>query len=99
MPLLEAVGHPTAVNADVRLAAIAHLRRWHLRHFDLPDGVLKIAGRELQQWLRPLARPELLANVDLDLEGVEQIPRTGPVIVVFNHRSYFDGAVVGMVSG
>ena len=40
----------------------------------------------------PLQRPELLANVRLDIEGVERIPRTGPVIAVFNHRSYFDGA-------
>ena len=99
VPLLDAVGHPTAVNADMRLAVVAHLRRWHLRHFDLPDGVLKIAGRELQQWLRPLQRPELLANVDIDLEGIERIPRTGPVIAVFNHRSYFDGSVVGTVLG
>ena len=99
VPLLDAVGHPTAVNADVRLAAVAYLRRWHLRHFDLPDGVLKIAGRELQAWLRPLQRPELLANVDIDLEGIERIPREGPVIAVFNHRSYFDGTVVGTVLG
>jgi putative phosphoserine phosphatase/1-acylglycerol-3-phosphate O-acyltransferase len=99
VPLLDAVGHPTAVNADLRLAAVAHLRRWHLRHFDLPDGVLKVAGRELQQWLRPLQRPELLANVDIDLEGIERIPREGPVIAVFNHRSYFDGSVVGTVLG
>jgi putative phosphoserine phosphatase / 1-acylglycerol-3-phosphate O-acyltransferase len=98
-PLLEAVGHPTAVNADVRLAAVARLRGWHLRHFDLPDGVLKIAGRELQDWFRPLQRPELLANVDIDLAGIEKIPATGPVIAVFNHRSYFDGGVVGTVLG
>ncbi len=98
-PLLDAVGHPTAVNADLRLVALARLRGWHLRHFDKPDGVLKIAGRELQDWLRPLQRPELLANVNIDLEGIEKIPRTGPVIAVFNHRSYFDGSVVGMVLG
>jgi putative phosphoserine phosphatase / 1-acylglycerol-3-phosphate O-acyltransferase len=98
-PLLEAVAHPVAVNADVRLAALARLRGWHLRHFDLPDGVLKIAGRELQEWLRPLQRPELLANVHIDLEGIERIPATGPVIAVFNHRSYFDASVVGAVLG
>jgi putative phosphoserine phosphatase / 1-acylglycerol-3-phosphate O-acyltransferase len=98
-PLLEAVGHPTAVNADVRLVAVARLRGWHLRHFDKPDGVLKIAGRELQDWLRPLQRPELLANVSIDLEGIEKIPDSGPVIAVFNHRSYFDATVVGVVLG
>ena len=68
---------------------------WPLRHFDLPEGVLKIAGRELQEWTRPLQRPELLANVRLDIAGVENIPTTGPVIAVFNHRSYFDATVVG----
>ena len=61
--------------------------------------MLKIAGRELQDWTRPLQRPELLANVRLDIDGVENIPTTGPVIVVFNHRSYFDGTVVGAVLG
>ncbi len=51
---------------------------WPLRHFDLPEGVLKIAGRELQEWTRPLQRPELLANVRLDIAGVEKIPQDGP---------------------
>ena len=55
-PLLDAVAHPTAVNADVRLVALARLQGWPLRHFDLPEGVLKIAGRELQAWGRPLRR-------------------------------------------
>lgn len=96
-PLLDAVGHPIAVNADVRLAALARLKGWKLRHFDLPDGVLKIAGRELQDWTRPLADPRLLVNVDMDVEGVEKIPTTGPVIAVFNHRSYFDATAVGTV--
>ena len=98
-PLLDAVGHPTAVNADLRLVALARLKGWPLRHFDLPEGVLKIAGRELQEWTRPLQRPELLANVRLDIAGIENIPKTGPVIAVFNHRSYFDATVVGTVLG
>ncbi len=98
-PLLDAVGHAVAVNADVRLVGLARLKGWHIRHFDLPDGVLKIAGRELQDWFRPLQRPELLPIVNVDLEGIEKIPATGAVIVVFNHRSYFDGTVVGSVLG
>ena len=98
-PLLDAVGYPVAVNPDLRLAGLARLRGWPIRHLDLPEGVPKIAGRELQAWTRFLQRPELLANVRLDIEGVEQIPREGPVIVVFNHRSYFDGTVVGTVLG
>ena len=98
-PLLDAVGHPVAVNADVRLVALARLKGWPLRHFDLPDGVLKIAGRELQRWTRPLQRPELLPNVRFDIEGVEKIPPSGAVIAVFNHRSYFDATAVGAVLG
>ena len=91
-PLLDAVAHPTAVNADIRLVALARLKGWPLRHFDLPDGVLKIAGRELQAWTRPLQRPATLPNVRLDIAGLENIPTTGPVIAVFNHRSYLDGS-------
>ena len=98
-PLLGAVGHPTVVNGDVRLVGLARVKGWPVRHFDLPDGVLKIAGRELQGWLRPLQRPELLANIRLDVDGLEHIPSSGPVIVVFNHRSYLDGTVVGAVLG
>ena len=74
-PLLDAVAHPTAVNADLRLVALARLRGWPLRHFDLPDGVLKIAGRELQAWGRPFAGQLPLPNVRLDLAGLENIPR------------------------
>jgi putative phosphoserine phosphatase / 1-acylglycerol-3-phosphate O-acyltransferase len=94
-PLLAAVRHPVAVNPDVRLAGLARLQGWPIRHLDLPEGVPKIAGRELQEWGRLLAGNAVLPNVRLDVEGVEKIPRTGAVIAVFNHRSYFDGAVVG----
>ena len=96
-PLLAGVGTAVAVNPDARLAALARLRGWPIRHFDLPEGVPKFAGRELQEWARLLQRPELLSNVRLDVAGVEKIPREGAVIAVFNHRSYFDGAVVGPV--
>jgi putative phosphoserine phosphatase/1-acylglycerol-3-phosphate O-acyltransferase len=98
-PLLDAVKYPTAVNADLRLVALARLKGWRLRHFDLPDGVLKIAGRELQAWTRPLQDTRWIANVEFDVEGVEKIPAHGPVIVVFNHRSYFDATAVGAVLG
>ncbi len=98
-PLLAAVGSGVAVNPDVRLAGLAALRGWPVRYLDLPEGVPKFAGRELQDWGRFLARPELLANVQLDIQGVEKIPKTGPVIAVFNHRSYFDASVVSIVLG
>ena len=98
-PLLDAVGHATAVNPDLRLVAVARLKGWPIRHLDLPEGVLKIAGRELQDWTRPLQSTALIPNVRFDVEGVEKIPAEGAVIAVFNHRSYFDAAAVGATLG
>lgn len=96
-PLLAAVGHPTAVNPDPRLSVLARLRGWPIRHLDVAPGVAKIAGRELQDWLRPLNRPELWPNARFEFHNTDNIPTTGPAIVVFNHRSYFDSAAVGLL--
>jgi putative phosphoserine phosphatase / 1-acylglycerol-3-phosphate O-acyltransferase len=93
VPMLSAVGHPTAVNPDVRLQAFATLRRWPVLHLDAPPGVPRLFGIEpldvarlaIQQFAMPLAR--------LDIQGTEHIPRHGPAIVVSNHRSYFDPSV------
>ena len=95
--LLGACGHPRVVNPDPRLAALAATRRWPVRWFDVPPGVVKIAGRELQEWLRPMANEQLVTNAQIEIAGVGHIPAQGPAIVVFNHRSYFDATVVGMV--
>ena len=94
VPMLRSVGHPVAVNPDAQLETVARLNKWPVRHFDVPNGVFKIAGRELQDWLRPLNRPELVPNANFDIAGTENIPQSGPCIVVFNHRSYFDSAAV-----
>jgi putative phosphoserine phosphatase/1-acylglycerol-3-phosphate O-acyltransferase len=94
VPLLRSVGHPVAVNPDPQLAVVASLNRWPIRHFDVPPGVVKVAGRELQDWLRPFNRPEMAPYARFDIQGTERLPKTGPVIVVFNHRSYFDSAAV-----
>lgn len=93
LPLLAAVGYPTAVNPDLRLQAVATLRRWPVLHLDAPPGVPRLLGAEpldlarltLQQTALPLAR--------LDIQGTENIPRKGPAILVSNHRSYFDPLV------
>ncbi|HET6875550.1 MAG TPA: HAD-IB family hydrolase [Acidimicrobiales bacterium] len=92
LPLLSAVGQPTAVNPDLRLQAVATLRRWRVLHLDAPPGVPRLLGVEpmdvarlaMQQFTVPLAR--------FDIAGTENIPRHGPAIVVANHRSYFDSA-------
>ena len=93
--LLAAVGHPVAVNPDLQLAVIARLRGWTVRHLDKPEGVAKIAGRELQEWMRPLSRPGVDPSAKIVIEGIENIPAQGGAILVFNHRSYYDSTAVG----
>lgn len=96
LPLLSAVGEPFAVNPDIRLQAVAALRRWPVIHLDTPAGVPKLLGVEpldvlrltLQQMSVPLAR--------FDIRGTENIPRCGPAIVAANHRSYFDPVAYGL---
>lgn len=38
LPMLEAVGHPVAVNAEPKLAAIARKRGWHVEHWTKSPG-------------------------------------------------------------
>jgi putative phosphoserine phosphatase/1-acylglycerol-3-phosphate O-acyltransferase len=93
VPLLSAVGHPAAVNPDLRLQVVATLRRWRVLHLDAPPGVPRLLGAEpvdvgrlaVQQFSNPLAR--------VKISGTEHIPRSGAAIIVANHRSYFDPAV------
>lgn len=92
--LLAAVGHPVAVNPDPQLAVVARLRRWTIRHLDKPEGVAKIAGREMQEWLRPFSRPSIDPMAEIVLEGLENIPAEGGAILAFNHRSYYDSTAV-----
>ncbi|MEO0495168.1 MAG: HAD-IB family hydrolase [Actinomycetota bacterium] len=93
-PLLDRVGHPVAVNPDARLAATAALNDWPIRSLDKPDGVPTMGGFELQDLFRPFLRPELIPNADVTVSGVEHIPTEGGAIIVGNHRSYFDPAVM-----
>lgn len=98
-PLLDAVGHPVAVNPDPTLTATAMLKGWPIRHLDKADGVMKIGGREIQDWARPLMRPELIAPyARIEFTDIEKLPASGPVLLVFNHRSYFDPTVMGLVA-
>jgi putative phosphoserine phosphatase/1-acylglycerol-3-phosphate O-acyltransferase len=96
-PLLDAVGHPTAINPDVQLATLARINRWPVRHLDVSPGVVKFAGRELQEILRPLNRPEMVPNARFSFSGVENIPKAGSAILVFNHRSYFDSTAINLL--
>ncbi len=97
VPLLSIVGHPTAINPDPRMAAVAALRRWPQKWFDVPVGVPKFAGLEPQTALQFLARPELFPFARFRIYGAKRIPTTGPAILVANHRSYFDPIAIGML--
>ena len=97
-PLLASVGHATAVDPDARLTLLARTRGWPIRHLDVPEGVVKVAGRELQEWLRPFAGVEAVLNARIEIAGLEHVPGRGGAILAFNHRSYFDAAVVSLVA-
>ena len=96
LPLLSAVGHPVAVNPDPRLRVLAMARRWPQLWLDVPPGVPKLGGLEPYDALRLLSRPELFPYARFDIADAERIPKTGPAIVVANHRSYFDVAAMGI---
>jgi putative phosphoserine phosphatase/1-acylglycerol-3-phosphate O-acyltransferase len=96
LPLLGAVGHPTVVNPDLRLLPVAMLRRWPVVHLDAPAGVPKLFGLELLDLVRLLFPRSAFPYVRFDISGVEHIPRRGGVIVVANHRSYFDPIAIAM---
>jgi putative phosphoserine phosphatase/1-acylglycerol-3-phosphate O-acyltransferase len=98
-PLLSAVGHGVAVNPDPRLRLLAAAARWPTLHLDVPPGVVKVPllGLELQRLALPFARPAAAPYAHIDIRGVEHIPAEGPVILVGNHRSYFDSMVLAMV--
>lgn len=41
LPMLEAVGHPVAVNPETKLASIARKRGWHVENWELARGSVK----------------------------------------------------------
>jgi putative phosphoserine phosphatase/1-acylglycerol-3-phosphate O-acyltransferase len=100
-PLLAAVGHPVVVNPDPRMVLVAAARRWPTLDLDVSPGVVTIpvVGLELQELALRFARPAAYPYARFDIDGVDEIPRTGPVILCANHRSYFDVAAMSLVIG
>lgn len=93
-PMLNEVGHPVAVNPDPRLAVLATVRGWTIRHLDGPDGAPRVLGVDP---LGALAEPIKLAVrgwASAEFSGLDHIPKTGPAIVAANHRSYFDPLLI-----
>lgn len=100
-PLLRAVGNPGAVNPDPRLQVLATAAKWPVLHFDASPGVFKVPvlGVELQRLVTLLARPEVFPYARFTVRGTENVPETGPAILVGNHRSYFDVAAMVVAMG
>ncbi len=98
VPVLSAVGHPHPLNADPRLAAVALARRWPLENWDRPPGVPNVIGLEPYHLIRPFVRAESFPYARFSVNGVEHIPAEGPVLLVANHRSYFDVAALALVA-
>jgi putative phosphoserine phosphatase/1-acylglycerol-3-phosphate O-acyltransferase len=94
--LLEAVGHPRAVNPDLALRALATARGWPVIEFRGKDAAPK-SGIEVYDVARVLLHP-LLLPFRVEIEGLENIPREGGVILASNHRSYLDGLVVAAIA-
>ncbi len=106
-PLLSAVGHPFVVNPDPRMAVMAAARRWPMLDLSKPaaDGQgsggsgmarIPVVNLELQRLALSVTHPLLFPYARFDISGVEHIPAEGPVIVVANHRSYFDVAAMAV---
>jgi putative phosphoserine phosphatase/1-acylglycerol-3-phosphate O-acyltransferase len=98
LPLFQAVGHPHPLNADPRLSAVAIARRWPLEYWDRAPGIPSVLGLEPYHLVRLFFRPEAFPYARFSIDGVDNIPRTGPVLLVSNHRSYFDVAAIGLVA-
>ena len=92
-PLLAAVGHPFVVNPDARMAVMAAARRWPT--LDLSAGgngmaKIPVVNMEIQRLALSFTHPLFFPYAKFDIDGVENIPKSGPAIIVGNHRSYFD---------
>ena len=98
-PLLAAVGHPVVVNPDPRMMVMAAARRWPTIDLQVAPGTTRapLVGMELQRLALAFSRPSMVPYADIRISGTEKIPAAGPVILVANHRSYFDPMVISMV--
>lgn len=95
-PLLGAVARPMAINPDLRLLATSLLRKWPVRWLDVPVGVPKLFGIEPLDIVRRTVRPEFFPYARFAFDGISNIPRSGPVIIAPNHRSYFDPLAIAL---
>lgn len=94
IPLLTAVGRPVVVNPDPRMHLYAAVRRWPVLDIVRSDDWVEAM---MQRLCVSVFRPGICPFADISIDGLEHIPGAGPVILVANHRSYFDVAILAMI--
>jgi putative phosphoserine phosphatase/1-acylglycerol-3-phosphate O-acyltransferase len=98
-PLLAAVRYPFVVNPDPRLAVMAAARRWPVINLSSAEKHLPripVVNMEIQRLALSLTHPMLMPYAKFDIAGIENIPESGPAIIVGNHRSYFDTMAIAV---
>ncbi len=98
-PLLAAVGHPFVVNPDPRLAVMAAARRWPTIDLSAAERHMPripFVNLEIQRLAMSFTHPLFIPYAKFDIDGVENIPESGPAIIVGNHRSYFDPMAIAV---
>jgi putative phosphoserine phosphatase/1-acylglycerol-3-phosphate O-acyltransferase len=101
-PLLAAVGHPFVVNPDARMAVMAAARRWPTMDLSAGgNGMAKIpvVNMEIQRLALSFTHPLFFPFAKFDIDGIDNIPTSGPAIIVGNHRSYFDPMAMAVTIG
>jgi putative phosphoserine phosphatase/1-acylglycerol-3-phosphate O-acyltransferase len=98
-PLLDAVGFPHVVNPDPRLTVMATAKKWPTETFsdEVSGTKIPVNVSDIQKLGLLFARPEVFPFAKTTIEGIEHVPQSGPVILVANHRSYFDVFAVAMM--
>ena len=104
-PLVAAVGHPFVVNPDPRMKLMAAARRWPTLDLsaaaDLTKDVssmakIPVVNMEIQRLALSFTHPLFFPYAKFRISGTDNIPASGPAIIVGNHRSYFDSAALAV---
>jgi putative phosphoserine phosphatase/1-acylglycerol-3-phosphate O-acyltransferase len=74
-------------------------RKWPSAQFDAQGEASKpsLQISDIQKIGLLFARPEVFPFAKTTIDGIEHVPSSGPVILVANHRSYFDVFAVAMM--